>query len=117
RLDVGVFGESHEGRDLLIVRVRGEEEPAEERLRVLVVANIHGGEVCGKEALQMLLREVANGEHRELLRACDLWCVPIYNVDGNERIAASNRSSVNGPVEGLGERENAQGFDLNRDCI
>src|SRR5690606_22444679 len=56
RLDVGVFGESHEGRDLLIVRVRGEEEPAEERLRVLVVANIHGGEVCGKEALQMLLR-------------------------------------------------------------
>jgi hypothetical protein len=120
KIEVGTFGKSQEGRDLLHVRVvpaPDAERPADGPLRVMVVADIHGGEVCGKEAVQMLLREIAAGEHAELVAACDLHFVPIYNVDGNERIDPANRPNVNGPVGGLGARENAQGLDLNRDCI
>lgn len=120
KIEVGTFGRSQEGRDLLHVRVVPAAEvarPEDGPLRVLVVADIHGGEVCGKEAVQMLLREIAAGEHQDLVTACDLHFVPIYNVDGNERIDTANRPNVNGPVDGLGARENAQGLDLNRDCI
>jgi hypothetical protein len=120
RIEVETFGQSLEQRDLLHVRVNpaeGTTRPSDGPLRVLVVADIHGGEVCGKEAVQMLLREIAAGEHADLVAACDLHFVPIYNVDGNERIDTANRPNVNGPVGGLGARENAQGLDLNRDCV
>ena len=110
------FGRSTDGRPLELVRVPalGEGNPP---LRVLVLANIHGGEVCGKEAVQIMLRELAEGEHRALREGVELWFVPIYNVDGNERIATTNRSNVNGPVGGLGERATAESLDLNRDFI
>jgi hypothetical protein len=47
-----------------------------------------------------------------------LVAVPIYNADGNERLAAQavNRGSQNGPAL-VGRRPNAQGLDLNRDYI
>ena len=110
------FGHSRDGRPLELIRV-----PAlgavGHPLRVLVLANIHGGEVCGKEAVQILLRELAAGEHQGLRDGVELWFVPIYNVDGNERIATTHRSNVNGPVGGLGERANAESLDLNRDFI
>jgi Zinc carboxypeptidase len=88
-----------------------------ELLRVLVVANIHGGEVEGKETVLLLLREFAAGEHADLLKHLDLWFVPIYNVDGNEAIGPWNRPEQNGPALGVGERHNGQGLDLNRDLI
>ena len=43
--------------------------------------------------------------------------MPILNADGNERIDRKNRPRENGPVDGAGIRENAQGFDLNRDFV
>ncbi|MEO0605333.1 MAG: hypothetical protein AAF211_28140, partial [Myxococcota bacterium] len=45
-----IFGRSKDGRPLELVRVPplGDSDQA---LRVLVLANIHGGEVCGKEAV------------------------------------------------------------------
>jgi hypothetical protein len=116
------FGFSHEGRPLpLVVAGEGLSGPdpaavrATGRLRVLVFANIHGGEVEGKEAMQMLLRAVAAGEHARWLDALVLLVVPIYNADGNERVAVTNRFRQNGPVGGVGQRGNAQGLDLNRD--
>jgi len=42
------------------------------KLRVHIQGNIHAGEVEGKEALQVLLREFANGEHEDLLQRCEL---------------------------------------------
>ena len=120
RLTVEEFGRSQEDRPLLWVRVAPPATAADvstRRIRVLVVANIHGGEVCGKDAVQLLIREMLQGEHDELFASLEIAFVPIYNVDGNEKIDPANRSNCNGPVEGLGERANAQGFDLNRDCI
>ncbi|MCP3914295.1 MAG: M14 family metallopeptidase [bacterium] len=127
RIAVTTFGSSHEERSLVLVTVAAPRPAglvigegavfAGDKLRILVNANIHGGEVEGKEAVQELLRELANGAHGELLEHAVLYFVPIYNVDGNERISTDNRKSQNGPSGGVGERANAQGFDLNRDFV
>jgi Zinc carboxypeptidase len=87
------------------------------KLRVLVQANIHGGEVEGKEAALILLRELAQGRHAELLKNLQIFVLPLYNADGNDAIDPKNRVSQNGPVEGVGLRPNADGLDLNRDFI
>jgi hypothetical protein len=121
-LHVRTFGYSFEGRPLpLVVVGRGlesgsaEEVAATGRLRVLVFANIHGGEVEGKEAAQMLLRSFAAGDHDRWLDSLVVLVAPLYNADGNERVAVTNRYRQNGPAGGVGERANAQGLDLNRD--
>ena len=121
RIRVQVVGQSHEGRDLVLVSVGAPLPDAaaarDERLRLLVNGSIHAGEVEGKEAIQAILRELALGEHEDLLAHAVLHFVPIYNVDGNERIDVANRASQNGPAGGVGERANAQGLDLNRDFV
>ena len=87
------------------------------KLRILVNANIHAGEVEGKEAVLMILREMALGDHSELLKNSAILFVPIYNADGNERFDRKNRVTQNGPEQGVGVRPNAMGLDLNRDFI
>ena len=85
---------------------------------VYVQANIHAGEVEGKEALQMLLRDLALGPAPNVLDSLVLLAVPIYNADGNERFAdqSVNRTEQNGPAL-VGQRSNGMGLDLNRDYI
>jgi len=123
RLTVASMGRSHEGKELSIVLAsdppiaQPDARAAGQRLRVLVNANIHGGEVEGKEAVQILLREIAHGRHAELLREAAIVFVPVFNPDGNDRISPSQRVNQNGPDGGVGERANAQGLDLNRDFV
>ncbi|MEM8712616.1 MAG: M14 family metallopeptidase [Planctomycetota bacterium] len=117
-LSFTTFGETTEGRRLHAVTVsapRDEATPA--RLRVLVNANIHGGEIEGKVAVQAILREMAHGYHEELLKRVEVTFVPVFNADGNDRIARTNRVTQNGPEMGVGERANAMGLDLNRDFV
>lgn len=123
RLRVESAGTTNEGRDLLTVTV-GAPLPRETRaaeagtrLRILINANIHGGEVEGKEAVQQVLREFALGEHEDLLAGAVVVFVPVYNADGNDDLSRRNRVSQNGPEEGVGKRPNAQGLDLNRDFV
>ncbi len=87
------------------------------KLAVLVCANIHAGEVEGKEAVQILLRELAEGEDAALLDQLVIALVPNYNPDGNDAIDRKNRPDQNGPIEGVGQRANGQGLDLNRDFM
>jgi hypothetical protein len=128
RLTREVFGKTTEGRELTVVTVRSTEDPSAsagasgestsgERRRVLVNANIHGGEIEGKVVTQILLRELTLGYHPELLDALDIAFVPVFNADGNDRIARTNRVTQNGPDGGVGERANAAGLDLNRDFV
>lgn len=84
---------------------------------VLVVANIHAGEVEGKEALQHVMRRMTGGDLQSLLPGAVWLFAPIYNADGNERVSLENRAAQNGPIGGVGTRENAKGLDLNRDFI
>ena len=84
---------------------------------VFVMANIHAGEVEGKEAAQMIMREMVDGKLKPLLKNIVLLVAPIYNADGNDRISVYHRTDQNGPLGGVGTRANAQGFDLNRDYM
>ena len=79
---------------------------------VLIMANIHAGEVEGKEACQMLLRDIALGDLGALLDRQVILLIPVFNADGNERFGKNRRDQ--GP-ELAGERANGQGLDLNRD--
>ncbi len=85
---------------------------------VMIQANIHAGEVEGKEAAQMLLRDLTLGALRPLLDSVVLIVVPIYNADGNDRWAPGdvNRPGQNGPAT-VGQRANGMGLDLNRDYV
>ena len=91
------------------------EAAASDRLVVYVQANIHGGEVEGKEAALVLLRELAGARH-DLLDRLVILVVPDYNPDGNDALGpqAVNRSEQNGP-EQVGRRPDGLNLDLNRD--
>lgn len=115
------FGYSEEGRRLPLA-VFGKVPDASpgavlsrEATRVLVFANIHAGEVAGKEAAQVLLRQLVRGERDEWADSLVILVAPIYNADGNERIGLRNRPGQHGPLAGMGQRSNARGLDLNRD--
>jgi hypothetical protein len=84
---------------------------------VYVQANIHAGEVEGKEALLALVRDLA-ATRNNVLDSIVLIAIPIYNADGNERFEPQsvNRTEQNGP-ERVGQRPNAQMLDLNRDYV
>ncbi|MCA9299096.1 MAG: M14 family metallopeptidase, partial [Phycisphaerales bacterium] len=112
------LGTSVEGREIPLVIIADPpvHEPSDLDGRVLVLAfgNIHAGEVCGKEALCMLARDLAGGD--PILEHVAVAIVPIYNTDGNERFDEGNRPGQNGPQE-MGIRHNAQDLDLNRDWM
>ena len=79
---------------------------------VLIMANIHAGEIEGKEACMMLIRDIAEGKMPGILDHQTILILPIYNADGNEKLG-KNRGD-NGP-ELAGMRPNGQNLDLNRD--
>jgi len=117
------LGRSVEGRPLPLLILAdppvatAAEAAASGKLVVLAIGGIHGGEACGKEALMRLARELAADPHPELLKNLILAIVPVFNPDGNDRIARDNRPGQVGPEEGMGVRGNARGIDLNRDFI
>ena len=121
RVHFTTFGTTVETRPLPLVVVgdttdaRPESVVAAGRTRVWLQGAIHGGEVCGKEALLMLLRDLVAGEHQDWSSSLTLLIAPIYNADGAERIGPDTRPYQLGPLAGVGERANTQGLDLNRD--
>jgi dipeptidyl-peptidase 4 len=118
------MGLSTEGREipLLIladppVASAEEAKRSTDRLVVLLLGNIHAGEVDGKEALPVLAREILSEQRPALLRDLIILFAPNYNPDGNERVSKTNRPGQLGPEEGMGTRGNANGRDLNRDFV
>ena len=85
---------------------------------IYLQGNIHAGEVEGKEAALMLLRDLTLGPLKPLLDSIVLVVVPIYNADGNDMFGPEtrNRPSQKGPAS-VGLRANGQGLDLNRDYL
>lgn len=123
------MGATAEGRDIPLLILADPPVPdrdaaraavADGRLLCFVFANIHAGEVCGKEASLILARELlgdpSEPTHAALLERLVIVLAPIYNGDGNERMAPDNRPGQIGP-DAMGTRANAQGQDLNRDCM
>ena len=122
RVTLTSIGTTHEGRDIPMAiladpPVTTPDDITGDRLHVLLFGNIHAGEVCGKEALCMLARDILTSDaHSNLFDDLVISVIPIYNADGNERFNPDNRGRQVGP-EAMGIRENAQGYDLNRDYI
>lgn len=115
------LGKSVEGRDLWMVIVSdgGHFTPqamaAGGKPVVLAQAGIHSGEIDGKDAGLMLLRELTvGGSRRQLLDRVELLFVPIFNVDGHERVTEFGRVNQRGP-ERMGWRTTARNLNLNRD--
>jgi len=84
---------------------------------VYLQANIHAGEVEGKEASLMLARDILLSETPPYLDKLVILIAPIFNADGNEKISPENRRNQVGPEKGVGVRYNGQNLDLNRDSM
>ena len=114
---------SAEGRDvpLLIIGNPVPASPIEphaaKKAVVYIQANIHAGEVEGKEASLMMVRDILLQAKPPYLDRLVLLVAPIFNADGNEKINPNNRRQQPGPAQGVGIRTNGQNLDLNRDAI
>ena len=130
RLHVTDFGATPEGRrlPLLVLSQHGHFTPEAARAAklpvVLVICGIHAGEVEGKEGGLMLVRDILDGAHGDVLERITLVVLPLFNADGNDRIDAANRKldiaklhGQLGPESGVGTRVNAAGVNLNRDYM
>ena len=114
------FGATFDDRDMvaaLMSQPRATLATRDDRLRILVIGNIHSGECAGKEALLMLLREVSEQQSHEWLKNSVVVFAPNYNADANDQMDVDNRPGQIGPAKGMGRRANSQGYDLNRDFM
>lgn len=117
------MGKSLEGKDIpvaVLARPKittAAEAKASGKLIIYIQGNIHAGEVEGKESVMMLMREILLGNRKHLLDNQIILFAPIYNTDSNDKMAKGKRpSQEDSPLE-TGDRENSQGFDLNRDGV
>lgn len=114
------IGKSAEGRDIFMIIASTEKNITALSLKksgkplFLAQAGIHSGEIDGKDAGMMLLRDIAFGNKKYLLDKVNFLFIPILSVDAHERSSAYNRPNQRGP-ENQGWRTNAQNLNLNRD--
>lgn len=123
KAEMFTFGLSPQGRELkfLAVGKDGDFSPEQARangkLIVLIQNGIHAGEIEGKDACMLLLREMLiTGERSHLLDHLVLVIIPILNVDGHERVSQFNRPNQNGPAK-MGWRTTSWNLNLNRDYM
>jgi murein tripeptide amidase MpaA len=123
KLCMSAFGTSPQGRALNVVVIADKGECTPEQVHasgkeiILVQSGIHPGEIEGKDALMAFARDLTVlGKHPDLLRDTVLVAIPIFNVDGHERVSPYNRINQNGP-NAMGWRATAQNLNLNRDYV
>lgn len=68
---------------------------------VLIANAVHGNEPAGKEASQLVARDLVSGDLRSMLDSVIVLFVPLVNPDGGE----------------VRRRTNEEGFDMNRDYL
>lgn len=115
------LGKSSEGRDIWMVVASRDRLFTPDAVKrtgkpiIFVQAGIHSGEIDGKDAGMMLLRDITvGGRRKNLLDRAILLFVPIFNVDGHERASKFGRINQRGP-EVIGWRTTARNLNLNRD--
>ncbi len=95
------IGYSESGKPILVVKAVGEDNPSQDRLKVLIFAQQHGNEQSGKEAALLLISDLAKNINTHWLDKLEIWIVPQMNPDGSD----------------ANERRNTTGIDLNRDHV
>jgi len=123
------LGTSPEGREIWMVvasaDLAGQGAPTPEALRarlqssakptLLAHSGIHSGEIDGKDAGMMLLRDMTVlGKKPELLETADFLFIPILSVDAHERRTPYGRINQRGPLHS-GWRTTSRNLNLNRD--
>jgi hypothetical protein len=115
------LGRSPEGREIWMVIASKDRAFTPEAARrsgkplLFVQAGIHSGEIDGKDAGMMLLRDMTvRGTKRELLDGATFLFVPIFSVDAHERRSPYSRINQRGPAV-QGWRTNSRNLNLNRD--
>ncbi|WP_414644517.1 M14 family metallopeptidase [Brevundimonas sp.] len=111
------FGVSPEGRPIYAVVASKDGAAFDPSKPVLLAqAGIHPGEIDGKDAGMMLLRDIAVYGKSDLLDRVNLILIPILSVDGHERASAYSRPNQRGPrIQGW--RNTATNQNLNRDYL
>lgn len=102
---------------LLIIGTPAPKSPSEvpaDKAVAYVNCNIHSGEIEGKESMLIFAREVALGEHDDLLKDIIIIIAPNMSPDGNDDLGTWRRGSQFTPAL-VGTRYNGQGFNMNRD--
>jgi len=121
RIHLATFGYTFQGRALPLAIVSTLRDVSPQAVRasgktvVYLQGDIHAGEVEGKEGLLQILRDVSRGRHAMWLDSLVILVAPVFNADGNEKIALNNRPQQHGPLAGMGTRPNGQGLNINRD--
>jgi len=122
------FGRTPEGRPMFVLTVSrtGALTPEQARKQnlpvMLMQGGIHAGEIDGKDAGFLALRELLNADPAlgesaaDALKSFVLVFVPVFNVDGHERFGHWNRPNQVGPQE-MGWRATGQNLNLNRDYM
>lgn len=120
RLHMLSIGKSAQQRDINLVIVSQESATSPKALKangkptLFIQAGIHSGEIDGKDAGLMLLRDITKGNKAALLDKVNIIFLPILNVDGHERSSPFNRVNQRGPKH-MGWRTTSQNLNLNRD--
>lgn len=111
------FGVSPEGRPIFAVIASKDGDRLDPNKPLLLVqAGIHPGEIDGKDAGMMLLRDMAFHGKDALLDKVNLVLIPILSVDGHERSGRYSRPNQRGPrIQGW--RNTATNQNLNRDFM
>ncbi|MBP1682871.1 MAG: putative carboxypeptidase [Ignavibacteriaceae bacterium] len=122
-VNIKTIGLTPQGRELKVIIVSKDKAFSAEQAKktgkaiVLIQNGIHPGEVEGKDACMLLLREILiTKEKQYLLDNTILLIIPVLNVDGHERVSPFNRPNQNGPKK-MGWRTNALNLNLNRDYL
>ena len=120
---IKTIGITPQGRELKVIIVSKDKAFTPELAKktgkaiVLIQNGIHPGEIEGKAACMLLLREILITKEKEhLLDNTILLIIPVLNVDGHERLSPFNRPNQNGPKK-MGWRTNALNLNLNRDYL
>ena len=123
KIHIARFGTTPQNRPMTVVVASGSGLFTPDAARaahvpvVLVQAGIHSGEIEGKDAGLMLLRDFAvTGKLPHLLDHAVLVFIPVYNIDGHENSSPYHRINQNGPAQ-MGFRGQAQYLNLNRDYV
>jgi murein tripeptide amidase MpaA len=114
---VETMGKTGQGRTLVDVVVTKDGTKLDPRKPVfLIQAGIHSGEIDGKDAGLMLLRDIAFRKRDDLIDKVNIVFVPVLNADGHERTSPYSRPNQRGPAS-QGWRNTMQNVNLNRDYL
>lgn len=116
-ISVEMIGQSGGGMPIHVIKLSQDPSfhdlPNNSKPILLAQAGIHAGEIDGKDASMMIARDLVMNKSN-LLDKVNLLIVPVFNVEGHERISQYNRMNQRGP-KNMGWRTNGKNLNLNRD--